>query len=69
LQRNDFLLFPVVPDVLHIVIFFHDVDELFHSKPSVSGGIKGNTGKIPLFKFDEKIQFSTNSVIPSQQLA
>ena len=25
-----FLLFPVVPDVLHIVIFFHDVDELFH---------------------------------------
>ena len=24
------LLFPVVPDVLHIVIIFHDVDELFH---------------------------------------
>jgi hypothetical protein len=32
------LLFPVVPDVLDIVIFFHDVDELFHSKPSVSLG-------------------------------
>jgi len=64
-----FLLFPVVPDVLHIVVIFHDVDELFHSKPSVSGGIKGNTGKILLFKFDEKSCFSTNSVIPSQQLA
>jgi len=63
------LLFPVVPDVLDIVILFHDVDELVHSKPSVSGEIKGNTGKIPLFKFDEKIQFSTNSVITSQQLA
>ena len=25
-----FLLFPVVPDVLHIVVIFHDVDELFH---------------------------------------
>ena len=24
------LLFPVVPDVLDIVIIFHDVDELFH---------------------------------------
>ena len=24
------LLFPVVPDVLHIVVIFHDVDELFH---------------------------------------
>ena len=23
-------LIPVVPDVLHIVIIFHDVDELFH---------------------------------------
>ena len=32
------LLFPVVPDVLDIVVIFHDVDELFHSKPSVSGG-------------------------------
>ena len=25
-----FLLFPVVPDVLHIVVIFHDLDELFH---------------------------------------
>ena len=33
------------------------------------GVIKENTGKIPLFKFDEKSCFSTNSVIPSQQLA
>ena len=24
------LLFPVVPDVLHIVVIFHDLDELFH---------------------------------------
>ncbi len=24
------LLFPVVPDILHIVVFFHDLDELFH---------------------------------------
>ena len=24
------LLFPVVPDVLDVVVFFHDVDELFH---------------------------------------
>ena len=31
-------LFPVVPDILYIVVIFHDVDELFHSKPSVSGG-------------------------------
>jgi hypothetical protein len=30
LQRKRFLLFPVVPDVLDIVIIFHDVDELFH---------------------------------------
>ena len=30
LRRNMFLLFPVVPDVLHIVIVFHDLDELFH---------------------------------------
>ena len=24
------LLFPVVPDVLHIVVIFHDLDELLH---------------------------------------
>ena len=32
-QRGTFiykLLFPVVPDVLDIVIIFHDVDELLH---------------------------------------
>ena len=23
-------LIPVMPDVLHIVVIFHDVDELFH---------------------------------------
>jgi len=23
-------LFPVVPDILHVVIIFHNVDELFH---------------------------------------
>ena len=59
------LLFPVVPDVLDIVIIFHDVDELFHSKPSVSGGTQGKHWKMTLFKFDEKFQFSTNGVIPS----
>ena len=32
LQRNAFLLFPVVPDVLDIVIIFHDVDEFFVRK-------------------------------------
>ena len=31
------LLFPVVPDVLDIIVVFHGVDELFHPKPSVSG--------------------------------
>ena len=30
------LLFPVVPDVLDIVVIFHGVDELLHPKPSVS---------------------------------
>jgi hypothetical protein len=30
LQPLDCLLFPVVPDVLHIIVIFHDVDELFH---------------------------------------
>ena len=35
------LLFPVVLDVLDVVIIFHDVDELFHSKPSASGGYQG----------------------------
>ena len=58
------LLFPVMPDVLHVVIF-HDVDELFHSKPSVSGDLQGEHWKMTLFKFDEKFQFSTNGVIPS----
>ena len=30
-DRLDYLfLIPVVPDVLHIVILFHNVDELFH---------------------------------------
>ena len=69
LQRNDFLLFPVVPDVLDIVIIFHDVDELFHPKPSVSVDLQGKHWEMTLFKFDEKSCFSTNSVIPSQQLA
>ena len=31
------LLFPVVPDVLHIVIVFHDVDELFHQSNMLGG--------------------------------
>ena len=30
LGRKTFLLFPVVPDVLHVVIVFHRVDELLH---------------------------------------
>ena len=33
-QRN--LLFPVVPDVLDVVVVLHGVDELLHPKPSVS---------------------------------
>ena len=37
------LLFPVVPNVLDIVVIFHGVDELLHEKPSVS---PGNSGKI-----------------------
>ena len=28
--RDGLFLLPVVPDVLHVVIIFHDVDELFH---------------------------------------
>ena len=36
LFRNQELLFPVVPDVLDIVVIFHGVDELLHPKPSVS---------------------------------
>ena len=31
------LLFPVVPDVLHIVVIFHDVDELFHQSNMLGG--------------------------------
>ena len=27
---NMFLFFPVVPDVLHVVIVFHGIDELLH---------------------------------------
>ena len=30
LQCNGLFLLPVVPDVLDVVIIFHDVDELFH---------------------------------------
>jgi hypothetical protein len=30
------LRFPVVLDVLHIVVIFHDLDELFRPKPLVS---------------------------------
>ena len=30
LGRKTFLLLPVMPDVLHIVIIFHGVDELLH---------------------------------------
>ena len=30
-------LLPVVPDVLHIVIVFHDVDELFHQSDLLLG--------------------------------
>ena len=37
LRRNMFLLFPVVPDVLHIVVIFHDLDELFHQLDVVLG--------------------------------
>ena len=33
-------LLPVVPDVLHIVVIFHDVDELFHQGHMV-GVIQG----------------------------
>ena len=59
------VLLPVVPDVLHIIVIFHDVDELFHSKPSVSGETQGKHWKITLFKFERKFRLSTNSVIPS----
>ena len=37
LVRNNFLLLPVVPDVLHIVIIFHDVDELLHQLDMILG--------------------------------
>ena len=30
LHRNANLLFPVVPDVLNVVVIFHGVDELLH---------------------------------------
>jgi len=46
-----------VPDVLHIVILFHDVDELFHPKPSVSGDYREKHWKIALFKLDENSVF------------
>ena len=48
--HNDFLLFPVVPHVLHVVVLFHDVQQLFHSKPSVSGDIEGERGENPTSK-------------------
>ena len=44
------LLFPVVPDVLHVVVILHDVQQLFHSKPSVSGDIEGERGENPTSK-------------------
>jgi hypothetical protein len=62
-------LLPVVPDVLHIVVIFHDLDELLHPKPSVSGDCHENHWKMALFMLDEKSRLSTNSVIPSRQLA
>ena len=43
-------LFPVVPDILDIVVVFHDVQQLFHSKPSVSGDIEGERGENPTSK-------------------
>ena len=30
MHRNANLLFPVVPDVLHVIVIFHGVDELLH---------------------------------------
>ena len=44
------LFFPVVPHVLDIVVVFHDVQQLFHSKPSVSGDIEGERGENPTSK-------------------
>ena len=33
----ELFLLPVVPDVLHIVVIFHDVDELFHQSDLLFG--------------------------------
>ena len=45
-----FLFFPVVPHILDIVVVFHDVQQLLHSKPSVSGDIEGERGENPTSK-------------------
>jgi hypothetical protein len=34
---NVLFLFPVVPNVLHIIIVFHDVDELLHQRDLLFG--------------------------------
>ena len=39
-----------MPHVLHVVVILHDVDELLHSKPSVSGDIEGERGENPTSK-------------------
>jgi hypothetical protein len=43
---NNLFLLPVVPDVLHIVVIFHDVDELFHQGHVV---LRGNHVQAKLF--------------------
>ena len=39
-----------MPHVLHVVVLFHDVQQLFDTKPSVSGDIEGEQGENPTSK-------------------
>ena len=59
------LLFPVVPDVLHIVVIFHDVDELFHQLDVLFAlqlliVLRDQRGRIPVFR--------TRFIIEGQQI-
>ena len=65
----ELFLLPVVPDVLHIVVIFHDVDELEMQKLRFLTKTGRKAMLYSLLIFAELLQLSTNVVIQSQHLA
>ena len=60
-----FLLFPVVPDVLHIVVIFYDVDAIISQRNMRRGlqllvVLRDQRGRIPVFR--------TRFIIEGQQI-